>query len=1033
MKLVLLITGMVSLPFLMFCQPAIQWQKNYGGTFTDYNNRSVAVTGDGGYILAGGITNNADFHFPSSLAFGNASLVKFTAAGIVQWKHTYGGSRYDIFNSVQQTTDGGYIALGSSSSTDGDVVPGGNIYYASIWLVKTDASGNIVWQKALGTLLYSCYGNSVQQTTDGGYIITGIEGAPADKNGQQVALIKVDATGNTTWEKVYGGESADFGNSVRQTADGGFIIAGLTSSNSGDVVGNHTTGLSGTADVWVVKFTTAGLIEWQKCLGGLGAEQGMYIQNTSDAGYIVAGYTSSTDGDVTGVKGSNDAWIVKLGSTGTIQWQKTYGGASSESANSIQQTTDGGYIFGCGSSSNDGDVTGHHGAAGVSDAWVVKINATGTIQWQRAVGANGSDGAVDVKQTATGYISTGTYRSRGYLVGDRYIVKYDNAGNVLSEDFAVASGGKNMARSIELTTDGGYVVAGSISSTDGDISGNHFGTDGWVIKTDNNGVIQWQKPLGGSGEDYATSIKKTSDGGYIVTGNSNSIDGDVTVNHGGTDYWVVKLSSAGNIQWQKSFGGTGIDSATSVQQTTDGGYVVMGRTTSTDGDVTGNHGSTDYWLLKLDASGNLVWQKALGGTDSDVGLAVQQTSEGGYVVIGYSASTDGNITGNHGGNDCWVVKLDEVGNITWQKALGGTKSDIAYSVRQTTDGGYIIAGTSNSNDGDVSGNHPKMNVTPTSYGSDFWIVKLNGTGNIVWQKCLGSSDDETAFSAQQTSDGGYIVSGRTSDFSSVPGFTGDGDVSGINGDTDYWIVKLNSAGSLVWQKALGGTSYEVANAVQQATDGGYIIAGYTYSNDGDVTGNIGAENFWVVKFAAETLPVTLLDFDGYLQNSNVILKWRTASEINNKGFQVQKSTDGQTFGDIGFVHGKGTSSVVNNYTYDDPKLTSGSNYYRLKQVDLDEKYTYSAVIKIDYSKFAWSVENPVTDNSWIQLQLDKTANVSLQVITVNGNIIQTINKGIIEKGTYSIPLNLAKKVPGVYVVKLLVDDKKYFKKIVKTQ
>ena len=288
--------------------------------------------------------------------------------------------------------------------------------------------------------------------------------------------------------------------------------------------------------------------------------------------------------------------------------------------------------------------------------------------------------------------------------------------------------------------------------------------------------IQWQKSLGGTGYDEATSTQQTNDGGYIVAGESLSNDGDVTGNHGWLDYWIVKLAATGAIQWQKSLGGTGYDEANSIQQTNDGGYIVAGRSESNGGDVTGNHGTSDSWIVKLDATGSIQWQKSLGGINGDVAKSIQQTNDGGYIVAGESDSNDGNVTGNHGNGDSWIVKLAATGSIQWQKTLGGTEEDYAYSIQQTNDGGYIVAGASYSNDGDVTGNHGDY---------DSWIVKLDVAGAIQWQKSLGGTNPDVAHSIQQTNDGGYIVAGYSE--------SNDGDVTGNHGNGDYWIVKLGAA------------------------------------------------------------------------------------------------------------------------------------------------------------------------------------------------------------------------------------------------
>ena len=200
-------------------------------------------------------------------------------------------------------------------------------------------------------------------------------------------------------------------------------------------------------------------------------------------------------------------------------------------------------------------------------------------------------------------------------------------------------------------------MAGRSKSSDGNVTGNHGVYDYWVVKLDATGNIQWQKSLGGSNNDIAQSIHTTSDGGYVVAGYSQSIDGNSFGNHGSYDCWVVKLDAAGNIQWQKSLGGLSDDVAQSINTTSDRGYIIAGYSSSNDGEVTGNHGAQDYWVVKIDAIGNLQWQKSLGGSSSDVAYAILNTSDSGYILAGYSSSNDGNVTGNHGGVDCWVVKL----------------------------------------------------------------------------------------------------------------------------------------------------------------------------------------------------------------------------------------------------------------------------------------------------------------------------------------------------------------------------------------
>ena len=401
--------------------------------------------------------------------------------------------------------------------------------------------------------------------------------------------------------------------------------------------------------------------------------------------------------------------------------------------------------------------------------------------------------------------------------------------------------GEDRANSIQQTSDGGYIVAGYSKSNNGNVTGNHGYFDYWIVKLNSVGTIEWQKSLGGTNLDYVKLIKQTEDGGYIVVGGSASNDGDVTGNHGGNDYWIVKLDSEGGIEWQKSLGGTNSDFAYSIQQTTDGGYIVAGESYSNDGDVTGHHGTTsysDYWIVKLNNVGDIEWQKSLGGTGYEAASTIQQTKDGGFIVAGYSASNDGDVTGHHGQAykyDYWIVKLSSVGEIEWQKSFGGTENDAAWSIIQTKEGGFIVAGWSYSNDGDATGHHG------TTGNYDSWIVKLNNIGSIEWKKSLGGSGDDEAYSIIQTKDEGYIIASYSR--------SNDGDVTSNHGSWDNWIVKLNSTGDIEWQKSFGGTNSDYAFSIKQTTDDGYIVAGASNSNNGDVMDNHGDYDYWIVKLS----------------------------------------------------------------------------------------------------------------------------------------------------------------------------------------
>jgi hypothetical protein len=355
-------------------------------------------------------------------------------------------------------------------------------------------------------------------------------------------------------------------------------------------------------------------------------------------------------------------------------------------------------------------------------------------------------------------------------------------------------------------------------------------------------VIKSQRTIGSGYIDRCNAISVTKDEGLIAGGTSGIGDGEN--NRGQTNYWIVKLDSFHNTQWSKAIGGNYDDDLTCLQQTNDGGYILGGYSVSgKSGEKTENsRGKDDYWVAKLDSLGNVQWDKTIGGKDYDQLNSIEQTNDKGYILGGFSWS---NISGektedSRGMADYWVVKLDSSGNIEWDKTIGGNDFDGLYSIQQTLDRGYILGGHSSSN---VSGEK-----TENSRGkSDYWIVKLDSNGIIEWNKTIGGNYYEDLRSCQQTNDGGYILGG-----SSESGKSGEKSQNGY-GDWDYWVVKLNDAGNIQWDKTIGGSVYDALSSLQKTSDKGYILGGYSSSDkSGDKTENNRGQfsvtpDYWVVK------------------------------------------------------------------------------------------------------------------------------------------------------------------------------------------
>jgi uncharacterized repeat protein (TIGR01451 family) len=381
--------------------------------------------------------------------------------------------------------------------------------------------------------------------------------------------------------------------------------------------------------------------------------------------------------------------------------------------------------------------------------------------------------------------------------------------------------------------DGMYVIGGYNSSNNRDVIGNHtkynFPTyDFWVIKLDTQRNIQWSASLGGSDMDFLGSLQLAHDSGYIVTGLTYSNDGDVMGNHGSADAWIARLGSRGNVVWQKCLGGSKYDLGIYVAPIADG-YIFLGEALSTDGDLTGMRTSdtdTDIWVVKLEKNGNILWQRSFGGSKYDRASSIKQTPDGGYIITGTTNSTDGNVQGLHGTkDDMWVVKLDGNGNMEWQKCLGGSKDEYAYDVEVTTTGSFVVSGTTYSEDGDVTGHHP----TDTTYETtDAWVVSLSSTGAIEWQKCFGTSLNDAFYDIQVLPDHSIAAVGKTGYIKY--------DIPYGRGNPDCWLVNFNNSGNVIWEGTYivpnVGYREEYGTSLAITPAGNIIVAGYCFINGG---------------------------------------------------------------------------------------------------------------------------------------------------------------------------------------------------------
>jgi hypothetical protein len=413
------------------------------------------------------------------------------------------------------------------------------------------------------------------------------------------------------------------------------------------------------------------------------------------------------------------------------------------------------------------------------------------------------------------------------------------------------------------TPDYGFILAGSsISNKNGNKSDNNKGDlDYWVWKMDEKGDLDWQKSFGGSGVDLLQNIKLTKDAGFILAGTSTSNKSEYKKedSKGDSDFWIIKLDAKGGEQWQRTIGGSGQEKLQSIARTKDGGYIIGGSSSSdkTEKDEKGaedpfgktedSRGNLDYWVIKLKGNGTVEWQKTIGGEYIDELKSIEQTTDGGYILGGYSNSpaSGDKIDDNIGIGDYWIVKTDATGNIQWQKTIGGDQDDNLYTITQTHDGGFIAGGNSNSG---ATNSKSKGNAS----GTDFWVVKFDNLGTVLWQETYNYGKTDVLTSIIENQDGTFLIGGYAQseiggNSQKALGKSIKGDKKGIN---DYIALKINDKGEEIWTQTVGSKGEDVLQKLLETRDGGYLLAGtsnpqtatdYSNSKAGGLL-NYGANN-----------------------------------------------------------------------------------------------------------------------------------------------------------------------------------------------
>jgi len=568
-----------------------------------------------------------------------------------------------------------------------------------------------------------------------------------------------------------------------------------------------------------------------------------------------------------------------------------------------------------------------------------------------------------------------------------------------------------------IATEYGYMVLSSTGSNDGDISFNHGSEDFWLVAIDSIGTLLWEKCYGGSNAEVASYIITDSIGHYYIGGWVSSNDGDVqSGNHGGWDRWVVKLNTSGDIIWEKCYGGSYMDYGGSLLLLNNGNILVYSATTSNDGDVPVNYGGLDVWLMIINPDGEILQNKVFGNSDQNNIFKIIQTQDGGFFFTSSADSDEGMVEGEyHGGGDVWVIRLDSLFNIEWQKLYGGSHLDYQSNGVIELEDGYFLLCSTVSNDGDVSGFHGIPGDISTD---DIWAIKIDLVGNIIWQRCLGGSKSDCAVDLFHSEDGGFVIVAKTRsnngdvwDNNSASGY---GDIWMVKLSAEGILAWSKCYGGIKTETVFKGGTVK-------KSDNHYIIAGLTESNTGDVDCNLHSwmEDIWVfeIKDCSLYMPQTPTQPTGpdtlcYTTDSTSMYSINTATGAWGYEWKIEPENAATILQDTLLAY------ITWNQQYEGEVAVSVRSYNDCGNSDWSEVkttwvYNCVGIDEFRSNKMAFSIyPNPAS--SMLNILILKEDNYLIEIFDVFGKKVKEIK---IPKGQTKAEVNVEKWRKGLYLVK----------------
>jgi len=837
------------------------FRSNFGGIQNE-SFTSVINTQDGNFIAVGYSSSvDGDLEGISKVGYNDAIIVKYDNQGNIIWKKTFGGNDNDSFQGVAELSDGNIIAVGYSFSTTSDLegLRRGWNWGADSIIVKYDKDGNIIWKKIFGGSYHEQF-NSVKATRDGGFITVGSSNSndydlsDLNKGYQDAVIVKYNENGEIEWVKTFGGNGDDSFNNVIQTIDESFVAVGFSSSMNGDLEYLKN---DGSYDSIIIKFDKHGNIIWKNTFGGQSSDSFEGITESSNGEYIVVGSSYSNNRDMLELNnGDSDGTIVKYDINGNIIWKKTFGGSYSDYLKSVTCDLNNEIIVAGFSSSYDGDLAGLY--RGNYEAIIFKMDNNGNIISKNSFGGTKNDNFYSVIVSTTGnYVVVGysesndmhmTNKNKGYQdaiiigmkdsflktvyvegiklernskilkIGDSFKLKYTITPIEATNKTIIWESSNPAIATIDSL---GYVKAlreGNATITIRTLDGNY--TDSCEIVVGSLKTI-YNKTFGGNYYEKFNSVFYSDNGEIVAVGHNNS-SGTLGYAKGGQDAVIIILDKNKNVIFTHNFGGYSSDEFFDAIKTTTGDYVAVGYSWSNDLDMYGlNKGFMDAIIVKYDSNGNIVWKKSFGGSDSDYFYSIVEAYDGGYIAVGESQSSNFDMDGIHKGNgDAIIVKYNKDGKVMWKKAFGGSSNDILYSVIRDANGNFVAAGYTSSYDKDLA------NIK-SHWSEDALIIKFDENGEIIWTKIFGGYGGDYFKSIINTNDENIIAVGYS--------YSNDLDMEGLNkGSEDAIIVKFDNQGNVIWKNSFGGSYRDIFNSVVESSDGGFIAVGNSWSIDKDI-------------------------------------------------------------------------------------------------------------------------------------------------------------------------------------------------------